>query len=181
MMKRNVYVWCAAMALVVVGAAGCKQPVRGFLGVSTDVLEDGRADAVKKVIGAGIDKCYKQAEASLKNAKAYIYARSPAKYMIAVYVSETDTTPVGVFMTIAEGGTLVEVSSPSAFAKDDIAEKLFADLEKENAKVEPKKAEPVVQAEPVVAAEPVVETAPVAETAPVVETTERVEPDQRVP
>jgi hypothetical protein len=49
--------------------------------------------------------------------------------MLALYVSEEDTTPVGVFLT--ERGkfrTLVEVSSPSTYGKEKIAQTIFDSL-----------------------------------------------------
>jgi hypothetical protein len=46
--------------------------------------------------------------------------------MIAIYVSETDTTPVGLFFKeIDKSNTQVEVSSPSTYAKELISEKVF--------------------------------------------------------
>jgi hypothetical protein len=123
---------CVVMAVAVFAAAavtGC-ETVRGVAGISTKILEDTRPEAQKRVFACDIEACYKKAEASLKKAKSYIYARDRKAHMIAAYMSETDTTPVGVFMTEQESGTLVEVSSPSGFAREITAELLFADLEK---------------------------------------------------
>jgi hypothetical protein len=113
------------------GCAAGTEVARGVLGVSTKILEDGRKDAVRKTVAHGADECFIKAEESLKKAGAYIYARNKLTHMMAVYVSETDTTPVGIFMTAQDNQTLVEVSSPSSFAKDFIAEKLFVDLERQ--------------------------------------------------
>jgi hypothetical protein len=57
---------------------------------------------------------------------AYIYVKDIKKHMIAIYVSETDTTPVGLFFKeIDKSNTQVEVSSPSTYAKELISEKVF--------------------------------------------------------
>ena len=49
--------------------------------------------------------------------------------MIAVYFSESDTTPIGIFFKeIGANTTQMEVSSPSSYAKELIAERLFSVL-----------------------------------------------------
>ncbi|MDI6606544.1 MAG: hypothetical protein QME65_05345, partial [Candidatus Omnitrophota bacterium] len=77
------------------------------------------------------DICYNESKRILKEKGAYIYAEDPAKKMIAAYVSETDTTPVGVFFkAVDDSHTQVEVSSPSTFGKEYISGKLFLSLDK---------------------------------------------------
>lgn len=106
-----------------------KQAAKGFFGVSTREVEASRKDAPKKQFNRAYKDCYDKAMEVLKNAGAYVYARDDAKNMVALYVSETDTTVVGVFFTkIDANNTQVEVSSPSTYAKDSIAEKLFSGL-----------------------------------------------------
>ncbi len=107
-----------------------KQSAKGFLGVSTKEVEASRKDALKKQFNYAYKDCYDKAMEVLKNAGTYVYAQDDTKNMVALYVSETDTTVVGVFFTkIDANNTQVEVSSPSIYAKESIAEKLFSGLE----------------------------------------------------
>jgi hypothetical protein len=51
--------------------------------------------------------------------------------MIAIYLSEEDTTPVGIFLKEVDAfNTQVEVSSPSKFAKETVSNRIFASLSK---------------------------------------------------
>jgi hypothetical protein len=69
-------------------------------------------------------------EEELVAAKAYVYARDAATHLTAVYVSETDTTPVGIFLEPVDTATTrVLVSSPSSSARDLISGKLFSALD----------------------------------------------------
>ncbi len=62
---------------------------------------------------------------------AYIYTQDQKKNLIAIYVSEQDTTSVGIFFKqIDTQRTQIEVSSPSTYAKELIAKQLFSGLEK---------------------------------------------------
>lgn len=120
---------CGSLALLS-GCATVIEGARGILGISTKVLEEGRKEAVKKTFNSNCDICYNESKRILKEKGARIYAEDPAKKMIAVYVSETDTTPVGVFFKIVDDShTQVEVSSPSTFGKEIIAETLFLSLD----------------------------------------------------
>jgi hypothetical protein len=114
------------------GCAGTKEVCKGFLGVSTKVLEDGRKDALKKEIGYDLITCHNRIRSILKEGGAYIYADDLSKDMLALYVSEEDTTPVGVFLTEqSKTVTLVEVTSPSTYGKEKISKLLFDTLTKE--------------------------------------------------
>jgi hypothetical protein len=54
-----------------------------------------------------------------------------SKNLIAIYVSEDDTTPVGIFFKVLDNTrTQVSVSSPSKFAQELISGKIFPGLEK---------------------------------------------------
>jgi len=111
------------------GCASAKEVCKGFLGVSTKVLEDGRKDALKKEIGYDLITCHNRVRVILKEEGCVIYADDLKKDMLAVYLSEEDTTPVGVFLTEKSGWmTLIEVSSPSTYAKEKIAKLLFETL-----------------------------------------------------
>jgi hypothetical protein len=129
---------CVCLTVVLAGCAGLKEKARGFAGVSTKTLQDNRLSAVSKVIPMAGDACYGRAKAALEFMKAYIYAQDAGKTMIAVYVSEQDTTPVGIFFKpIDPSATQIEVSSPSTPARDYIAAQLFASFE-ETPTLEPK-------------------------------------------
>lgn len=110
------------------GCAGVKETVRGIAGNSTKVLYDTRAQAAAKEFPCGREECAAKVAEILMDMKAYVYAREGD--LTAVFVSEEDTTPVGVFLVSAdEGKTRIEVSSPSSFARDTVAQKLFTGLD----------------------------------------------------
>ncbi len=122
-----------ASLILVTGCASLKEGIKGLAGVSTKALEENRKTAIVKVFDMDYFNCYIRALDSLKKMGAYIYAQDIKKYMIAIYVSESDTTPVGVFFKeVIRNATQVEVSSPSSYAKEVIAAKLFSALEGKN-------------------------------------------------
>lgn len=135
MRKFNLY-FVICILLFVISSSGCaslKETAKGILGVSTKVLEDGRKDAIVKTFNLDYASCDARVRKALKIIKAYIYAQDQKNNLIAIYVSETDTTPVGIFITqVSPEQTKVEVSSPSSFTKDLIAGKVFGYLEDEN-------------------------------------------------
>ncbi len=110
---------------------GCRkvtEGVRGVLGVSLKELEDNRKGAIKKNFNCEQAVCYAKVKNRLVNNGAYIYAQN--KGLIAIFVSQTDTTPVGIFFTkIDAGNTQVEVSSPSPYTKEVISARVFRALE----------------------------------------------------
>ncbi|MDD5245962.1 MAG: hypothetical protein PHS09_01070 [Candidatus Omnitrophica bacterium] len=111
------------------GADCLKEGARGLWGTSTKVLEEGRSDAISEEINHGLEVCYDSSLEVLKKIGAYVYAKDKAKGMIAIYVSNEDTTPVGIFFTqLDSGATRIEVTSPSDYAKETIATKLFTRL-----------------------------------------------------
>jgi len=120
-----VFLFCAGCEAVI------KEPLRGIAGISTKVLEDQRPSAVSQEFNLGYSAAYSKTLDILKGMQTYIYALDQAKNLIAVYVSEKDTTPVGIFFKETAGGkTQVQVSSPSQYAKESISKKLFTGLEK---------------------------------------------------
>jgi hypothetical protein len=136
-MRQGNRVFFAAICCAVVMGAGCaalKESARGIAGVSTKVLEDGRKDAVKRSYPVDYATCLKTVNEALDENKAYVYARAEEPKMIAFYLTEEDTTPVGVFFT-AQGGSATEVavSSPSRYAKESIADKIAAQFNKKPA------------------------------------------------
>ncbi|MCX5710045.1 MAG: DUF3568 family protein [Candidatus Omnitrophica bacterium] len=117
-------------SITLCGCSTVKELSKGALGVSTKVLEEGRKDAIKKDFNRDYDTCYKTTKDSLNKIQAYIYAEEPAKNMIAIYVTASDTTPVGIFFkSIDKNNTTIEVSSPSVYARELISTKLWLGME----------------------------------------------------
>lgn len=117
--------------IFVTGCAGTKEEVRRILGISTEVLEEGRKEGISRTFNYDYFTCYSKVLDILKAGKSYIYKEAMEEQMIALYVSEEDTTPVGVFFKeIDKQNTQLEISSPSTYAKELIAERLFSKLEK---------------------------------------------------
>lgn len=127
--------WVIGYWLLVIGLAGCAtvtEGAKGFAGVSTKTLEDSRKDAITKTFNHDYFTCYTKTSDILKRIGAYIYAQDVKKHMFAIYVSGQDTTPVGIFFKEMDAAhTQIEVASPSIHAREFIAARLFAALEKE--------------------------------------------------
>jgi len=128
------FVICALLFVIsTMGCATITEGVKGFAGVSTRALEDNRKTAITKAFNYDYFTCYTQTLDILKRMQAYIYMQSIKKHMIAIYVSEQDTTPVGLFFKeIDATNTQVEVSSLSTYAKEFISGKVFSVLDKKN-------------------------------------------------
>jgi len=117
------------LSVVTCGCASIKEAGRCVLGVSTKVVEDTRPGAIKKTFNQDYASSYDKIKECLKKTHSYIYSEDKAKHLIAVYLSETDTTPVGVFITeIDKQNTQVEISSPSTYAKEKVALRIFNTL-----------------------------------------------------
>ncbi|MEW6074819.1 MAG: hypothetical protein AB1530_00775 [Candidatus Omnitrophota bacterium] len=130
-MVRYAFFTCVLAAAILSGCAGVKEGAKGFLGISTRELERGRKDAVSKAFQCAPSDCYDTILTTLKEIGAYVYAKDSNKKMVAVYVSQTDTTPVGIFLTEENKAAVrIEVSSPNSYAKEFIAGKVFIALEK---------------------------------------------------
>jgi len=120
---------------LLIGCATVKEMGWGFLGISTKVLEDSRPGAEKETFVLDMASCYEKVKSALQENDAYIYAEKSSPKMIAVYLSVKDTapvddtTPVGLFFSAKQPNqTLVEVSSPSMYAKEIIAKAVFGAL-----------------------------------------------------
>jgi hypothetical protein len=127
----TVFTGCLCLgAFVLCGCSTVKEGLRCVLGVSTKVLEDGRKNAVSKSFNYDYATTYKKTKDGLQVMNAYIYKEDASQHLIAVYLSSTDTTPVGIFFkTIDASTTQVEVSSPSTFAKETLSKRLFMKIE----------------------------------------------------
>jgi len=129
-MELEVLAVCAFIIFSSLGCAAMKEGCRGFLGVSTDILEKSRKSSIARSFNYDYFTCYTKTIDILKKTGSYVYAQDIKKHMIAVYVSEEDTTPVGLFFTeMDKGNTMLEVSSPSTYGKEVVAEKVFGGLE----------------------------------------------------
>lgn len=118
--------------LNLMGCAALTEGVKGIAGISTKSLEEARKDAIVKDFNYDYFTCYTRTLDVLKKTGAYIYTQDIKKHLIAIYVSEQDTTPVGLFFKeIDRANTQIEVSSPSIYAKELIATRVFSALEKE--------------------------------------------------
>jgi hypothetical protein len=112
-----------------VGCSTITETAKGFLGISTKILEEKRKDAIRQSFKYDYETCFNKTIKILKELKAYIYREDKKRHLIAIYVSREDTTCVGIFFTeIDADNTQVEVSSPSTSAKENIATQLFAKL-----------------------------------------------------
>ena len=121
------------LPIAIMGCASFKEKCRGFLGTSTKVLEEGRKDAITKEFNYSHKQCYEIVRKALVKQEAYIYREDKTKDMLALYVSDSDkapdTTPVGIFFKeLAPEKMQVEVSSPSKYAKELIANVVFSGL-----------------------------------------------------
>jgi hypothetical protein len=124
------FVICAlSFVILTMGCAAINEGVKGIAGVSTKVLEKGRKTAITKTFNYDYFTCYTKTVDILKQLGAYAYAKDVKKKMIAFYISEEDTTPVGLFFKEIDSKNIqVEVSSPSSYAKEFFAEKIFSAL-----------------------------------------------------
>ncbi len=110
------------------GCACLKESMRGLLAISTKEIENARSSAIVRIFDYDYQTCYSKVEASLSAIDSYIYAKRDD--LIAVYVSQTDTTPAGVFLKkIDSNKTQLEIASPAEDAKEYLAEKIFSALE----------------------------------------------------
>ena len=130
-------------SLLVIAGAGCATVTEGVkcvAGVSTKALEDGRKTAIKKTFNFDYITCDTKVREVLKKTGAYIYADKKAQKLIAIYMSESETTPVGIFFTeMGPLNTQVELSSPSTDAKEIESKKIFNFLEGKTDKLEDEK------------------------------------------
>lgn len=132
-------VFFAGCLIFLCGCSGITETVKAFAGVSTKKLEEGRKEAVSRKFNYDYKSCYDLVKASLEEGGAHIYAQDSRKRMIAVYLSQEDTTPAGIFFSDIDAlNTQVEVSSPSTYAKELILNRIIASLEKKGLENEKK-------------------------------------------
>ena len=106
-------------------------------GLSTKAVEDSRNSAIKKTFNCSYNDCHNKIMASLKRYGSYVYAQDFKKKMLAIYVSDEDTTPVGIFFKVVDdNNTEIQVSSSSTYAKEFIAKRISKALEPQKEKGE---------------------------------------------
>ena len=125
------FIICNLLFIILLsGCATVIEGAKGIAGISTKSLEQARKDAITRKFSYNYLVCFGKTQDILKQIDAYVYMQDIKKHMIALYVSSQDTTAVGIFFTeIDPSDTQIEVSSPSTFAKETIAKRLFAILE----------------------------------------------------
>ncbi len=129
--KKSTVLFFLVSAVFLGGCAGIKEGAKGFLGISTKAIEDSRKSAMAKTFNYNFDLCYDKTVRVLKNMGAYIYDKDSDRKMVAFYISQEDTTVVGVFFTALDANsTRLEVASPSTYGKELIAKRLFSALDK---------------------------------------------------
>ena len=130
LLRNSLLIVCVCLCSVLtISCATMQETGEGIAGTSTKVLEVGRANAITKGFRYDYFTSYTKSLDALKEMSAYIYKQSLKEHMIAVYVSKSDTTPVGIFFKEAgKNSTQVEVSSPSLTAKGLISARLFKSL-----------------------------------------------------
>ncbi len=126
----RIFAICVFLSLILInGCASIKEAAKGFAGISTKELEAGRKSAIIKTFDYDYFTAFTKTLDALKEMNAYIYTQDIKKHMIAIYVSESDTTPVGIFFKeLSAASTQIEVSSPSTYSKEAISQKLFQAL-----------------------------------------------------
>jgi hypothetical protein len=109
------------------GCATLEDIGASLLGISIDDLVIYKKDALKKVFDYDFKTCYEKTQKILKAMpKVSIYSAN--RRMIALYYSDPNTTPVGVFFErIDPTHTQVEVSSPGVDAKEWVAKNIFSE------------------------------------------------------
>ncbi len=115
-------------------ASGCalrNDTIREIAGISVFELEGLRKNAEVKIFGEDYFTCFTKTLDILKKLDMYIYRQDIKKYLIAVYMSKEDSTAVGLFFKeVNKDETKIEITSPSSYAKEFVAKRIFTILEK---------------------------------------------------
>ncbi|MBU0895296.1 MAG: hypothetical protein KJ584_01730 [Candidatus Omnitrophica bacterium] len=117
----------SVMCLFVCGCATSCNVWREIAGTSIKGVEDARVDAMKKILNYDYKTCYEKVEAFLKK-MPYVSVYYKDKGMIAIYVTNPNTTSVGIFFAVTDAGhTQVDVSSESTPTKEWVANSIFSE------------------------------------------------------
>ncbi|MCM8799716.1 MAG: hypothetical protein NC900_03155 [Candidatus Omnitrophica bacterium] len=107
------------IGFIFLSCAGLKEAIKGFLGISTKILEEKRAEAKVLVLSYDYFTTYHKVLDKLKESGSFVYKKTSD--LIAFYLSEEDTTPVGIFFQeLEKEKTKLEISSDSSSAKERI-------------------------------------------------------------
>lgn len=131
-MLKPYFFFIVLLAFSVLTLSGCamiKDIPKGIVGVSTRELDRRRPDAIKRTYDCKYEDAFDMVLKALEEKGCYVYEKNLTKHLIAIYVSEQDTTPVGIYFNSSGHATEVEVSSPSTSAKELISEKIFSSFE----------------------------------------------------
>ncbi|MCM8792024.1 MAG: hypothetical protein NC826_02605 [Candidatus Omnitrophica bacterium] len=110
---------CIGVGFILLGCAGTKEEIKGFLGISTKILEDKRSEAKILILDCDYFTAYHKVMDKLKENGGFVYRKTDD--LIAFYVSDKDTTPVGIFFKeVDRQKTMIEISSPSSKTKENI-------------------------------------------------------------
>ncbi len=116
------------LGCLVLGLAGCacfKEGIKGSLGISTKEIEKARDKAIVKIVDYDYFSCYRMVEERLFEIGSHIYAKK--EDLIAVYISQTDTTPAGIFFKeVDRTKTELSIASPASDTKEYLAEQIFS-------------------------------------------------------
>ncbi len=110
--------------------SGCcttpREMLKIAIGNSTRSIEQARPNSLTKVVGYDYGTCYVKTETLIKKIpNLSIYAKN--EDMIALYYTEVNVTPVGVFFTEMDPNhTRVEIASESPDAREYVAKSVFA-------------------------------------------------------
>lgn len=119
--------------LSVSGCATVKEGAKQVIGISTKELENSRKDAIVRDMRYDYFSAYTKTLDILKGLNFYIYEQNIKKHMIAIYISQADTTPVGMFFKELDADkTRIEFASPSTYAKEYVAAKVSSAFEEMN-------------------------------------------------
>ncbi|MBL7081351.1 MAG: hypothetical protein ISS44_02120 [Candidatus Omnitrophica bacterium] len=121
-----VTVYCLLFT-VLGGCTHLKETTKSILAISTKDIENARGQAIIKIVDCDYSICYQKVQDILTDMGSYIYAKKPD--LIAVYISEADTTPAGIFFKdIGQTKTQLEIASPSTDTKEYLATRIFEEI-----------------------------------------------------
>ena len=130
-MKLEVLLFGICLTLSLTGCSALKEGYRGVWGTSTKALENNRSSAIVRTFDSDYFSCYTKTLDILKRGCCHVYFKDIKKHIIAVYVSNQDTTTVGLFFSeIDQNNTKIEFSSLSTYGKEVISTKVSLGLEK---------------------------------------------------
>lgn len=130
-LKVKIWFIVTVLLLSTAGCATLKEGAKRVMGISTKELEKGRKNALVKEMPYDYFTTYTKTLDILKQLNFYIYEQNIKRHMIAIYISEADTTPVGLFFKELDANrTQMEFSSPSTYAKEYVLGKISSAFEK---------------------------------------------------